>query len=228
MSSNTANMDAADQDPLLLLRQAIDLGGPQDTQKPSTVIPTASPDDPSNPEADLTIATHLIITHPRRVAISMDQITRFNSKETPESEAKPVNVRSIYFAYLQRDVTIPVYNESASKLNEELPGAATVSKVQYFERLQLVSWLQRADDECEYITPLAGEKDNSTVAAASSAALKGSAAPINAQARSGRGTLDPRLHGERRMGDRNTVLRGIKPTVCPLSSLPPLPPATSH
>nr|6AF0_C Chain C, Cdc73 protein [Thermothelomyces thermophilus ATCC 42464] len=37
-----------------------------------------------------------------------------------------------------------------------------------------------------------------------------------ASGRAGRGTLDPRLaqiySGERRMGDRNTALRGIKPT----------------
>ncbi|KAH8912572.1 CDC73-domain-containing protein [Coniochaeta sp. PMI_546] len=198
-------MDSVDQDPLLLLRQSIASG--------SAIIPTTSPDDTSSssaPEANLAQATHLQFTHPRRVSIPIDAPTRFISNDSP------VDLRSIYFAWLNREVAIPEYNASATKLNDELAGASTVHKFAFVERLDLITWLEGASEESEYIKPLAGEKDNSAVAAAASAALKGSAAPTSAQAKSGRGTLDPRLaqiyNGERRMGDRNTILRGIKPT----------------
>lgn len=55
------------------------------------------------------------------------------------------------------------------------------------------------------------------------AGIKGGIAPVtSAGGRQGK-SIDPRLaeiyNGERRMGDRNSVLRGIKPTVLPL----PLP-----
>ncbi|KAJ9134555.1 CDC73-domain-containing protein [Coniochaeta hoffmannii] len=198
-------MEAVDQDPLLLLRQSIASGKP--------IIPTTSPDDTSSspaPEADLAHATHLQFTDPRRISIPIDAPTRFISNDSP------VDLRSIYFAWLNREVAIPEYNASATKLNDELAGAATVHKFAFVERLDLITWLEGASEESEYIKPLAGEKDNSAVAAAASAALKGSTAPTSAQGKSGRGTLDPRLaqiyNGERRMGDRNTVLRGIKPT----------------
>ncbi|OIW32165.1 CDC73-domain-containing protein [Coniochaeta ligniaria NRRL 30616] len=198
-------MDAVDQDPLLLLRQSIASG--------SSIIPTTSPDDTSSssaPEANLAQATHLQFTHPRRVSIPIDAPTRFISNDSP------VDLRSIYFAWLNREVAIPEYNASATKLNDELAGASTVHKFAFVERLDLITWLEGASEESEYIKPLAGDKDSSAVAAAASAALKGSAAPTSAQAKSGRGTLDPRLaqiyNGERPMGDRNTVLRGIKPT----------------
>lgn len=206
-------MDAVEQDPLLLLRQSIASG--------SSIIPTTSPDDTSAPEANLAQATHLQFTHPRRVSIPIDAPTRFISNDSP------VDLRSIYFAWLNREVAIPEYNASATKLNEELAGASTVHKFAFVERLDLITWLEGASEESEYIKPLAGEKESTAVAAAASAALKGSSAPTSAQAKSGRGTLDPRLaqiyNGERRMGDRNTVLRGIKPTVrLPFSSSPPL------
>jgi len=208
-------MEAVDQDPLLLLRQSIASGKP--------IIPTTSPDDTSSspaPEADLAHATHLQFTDPRRISIPIDAPTRFISNDSP------VDLRSIYFAWLNREVAIPEYNASATKLNDELAGAATVHKFAFVERLDLITWLEGASEESEYIKPLAGEKDNSAVAAAASAALKGSTAPTSAQGKSGRGTLDPRLaqiyNGERRMGDRNTVLRGIKPTVRP-PSLSPAP-----
>ncbi|KAK3390936.1 RNA pol II accessory factor, Cdc73 family-domain-containing protein [Podospora didyma] len=197
-------MASTDLDPLLLLRQSIASG--------SNIIPTTSADTSSSAaaaEATLSQATHLLFTHPSRVAITIDAPTRFVSNE------KTVDVRSIYFAWLNREVAIPEYNAAATKLNEELPGSTEVHKFAFVERLELFTWLEGASEESEYIKPLAGEKDGAAVSTATtSAALK--AAPVSSSARAGRGTLDPRLaqiySGERRMGDRNTVLRGIRPT----------------
>ncbi|RYO92874.1 hypothetical protein DL766_002518 [Monosporascus sp. MC13-8B] len=196
-------MAAVEQDPLLLLRQSIASGG--------AILPTAS-DDASAPEVSLSQATHLTFTGPPRIALPIDMPTRFTSDD------EPVDLRSIYFAWLNREVAIPEYNASASQLNDELAGKGQVRKLSFVERLDLITWLEGASEESEYIKPLAGDKDGSTSTAAAALASKGAAAPTIGAAvgRSGKGALDPRLaaiyNSERKMGDRNSVLRGIKPT----------------
>lgn len=194
---------AADQDPLTLLRRAISTDQP--------FIPSAS-EDPGAAESPLAQASHLQFTN-QGTALPIDAPTRFVSND------KPVDLRSIYFAWLNRELAIPEYNASATTLNDELVKAGSSSKVQnlgFIERLDLITWLEGASEESEYIKPVAGDAD--AAAAGAVAADTTSAVPTTTQARSGKGTLDPRLgsvyDGERRMGDRNTVLRGIKPTVC--------------
>ncbi|KAL2267648.1 hypothetical protein VTJ83DRAFT_4925 [Remersonia thermophila] len=192
---------AASDDPLLLLRQSIAAG--------AKILTTASPD--GSEDVALSKATHLVFTHPKRVAVPLDTPTRFTSaNETVQ------NLRSIYFAWLNRDHAIPEYNAAAAKLNEDLAGSATVHSLAFVERLVLFTYLEGAQEEGEFIKPLPGAKDDAAEAAAAAApgaSLKSAAA---AAARSGKGTLDPRLahiySGERRMGDRNSVLRGVKPT----------------
>ncbi|KAI1505216.1 putative Pol II transcription elongation factor subunit Cdc73 [Biscogniauxia marginata] len=196
-------MASVEQDPLLLLRQSIASG--------STILPTAST-DPSAPEVSLSQATHLTFSTPSRISLPIDTATRFASNDTP------VDLRSIYFAWLNREVAIPEYNTFASQLNEELGGKGQVRKFAFVERLDLITWLEGASEESEYIKPLAGDRDGTTSTAAAALASKGAAAPaIGATVgRSGKGTMDPRLaviyNSERKMGDRNSILRGIKPT----------------
>ncbi|KAI1494348.1 putative Pol II transcription elongation factor subunit Cdc73 [Biscogniauxia mediterranea] len=196
-------MASVEQDPLLLLRQSIASG--------STILPTASA-DPSAPEVKLSQATHLTFVTPSRISLPIDTPTRFASNDTP------VDLRSIYFAWLNREVAIPEYNTFASQLNDELGGKGQVRKFAFVERLDLITWLEGASEESEYIKPLAGDRDGTTSTAAAALASKGAAAPaIGATVgRSGKGTLDPRLaviyNSERKMGDRNSILRGVKPT----------------
>ncbi|OAA42504.1 RNA polymerase II accessory factor, Cdc73 [Beauveria brongniartii RCEF 3172] len=195
-------MAANEQDPLLRLRQAIAAG--------QAIVPSASA-EAGSPEVGLAQASHLLIPDQSSpTALPMDAATRFISND------KPVDLRSIYFAWLNRELAIPEYNASATTLNGELDGAggaaAKVQNLGFIERLDLITWLEGASEESEYIKPLAGEAE----AAAAAPATKAGAASAAVQARSGKGTIDPRLasiyDGERRMGDRNTVLRGIKPT----------------
>ncbi|KAL7627845.1 accessory factor associated with RNA polymerase II [Parahypoxylon ruwenzoriense] len=220
-------MASAEKDPLLLLRQSIASGG--------AILPTAS-DDPAASEVPLSQATHLTFSSPSRISLPIDTQTRFASNDTP------VDLRSIYFAWLKREVAIPEYNASASQLNDELGAKGQVRKFAFVERLDLITWLEGASEESEYIKPLAGDKDGSTSNAAAVLASKGAAAPtIGATlGRSGKGTLDPRLaviyNSERKMGDRNTALRGIKPTDfshvrklgAPFMSKKPLQPSSSN
>ncbi|TGJ79487.1 hypothetical protein E0Z10_g9278 [Xylaria hypoxylon] len=196
-------MALTEKDPLLLLRQSIASG--------SAIMPTASA-EASAVEVSLSQATHLTFTSPSRIPLPIDTPTRFVSNDTP------VDLRSIYFAWLNREVAIPEYNSFASQLNQDLGGKAHVHKFAYIEKLDLITWLEGAIEENECIRPLAGDKDGSVSTAAAALASKGAAAPAigSTLGRSGKGTLDPRLasiyNSERKMGNRNSVLRGIKPT----------------
>ncbi|KAL8710622.1 MAG: hypothetical protein Q9220_004846 [cf. Caloplaca sp. 1 TL-2023] len=207
-------MTTAVIDPLLRLRQSIAANDPPITTTSSD--PTSTSDATEN----LAIATHLQFANPQH-SYSLDTPTRFNSSD------KAVDLRSIWFAWQKKDVAIPDYIASATQLNEELGAQDSASKVQnlvFVERLDLITWLEGASEESEYIKGL-----ESDISAARSAQLVASGAaggvstiPSSAAGvRAGGKTIDPRLqeiyNGERRTGDRNTVLRGIKPTV----QLPP-------
>lgn len=178
------------------------------------MVPVASPD--STDEAPLSSATHLIFPSPQQSVLPLELPTRFTVNDVP------VDLRSIYFAWVNRDLLIPEYNGAATKLNDELAASgsgATVHKLTFVERVNLITWIE-GGGESEYIKPMAGEKEPGSAAAE---ALKSSSAPTAVAARSGRGSLDPRLQviyaGERKMGDRNSILRGSKlivsvPTTC--------------
>ncbi|KYK59219.1 Pol II transcription elongation factor subunit Cdc73 [Drechmeria coniospora] len=198
-------MALADQDPLLLLRLTISSG--------KALVPCPSGDAGAS-EVPLAEATHLHFAG-HETALPLTVPTRFISNE------RAVDLRSIYFAWLNRELAIPEYNASATTLNEQLAAAAdadadedSTAKVQnlgFIERLDLITWLEGASDESEYIKPQDGD-----AAAAAAPAAKTGAVSVAAKARAAKGTLDPRLasvyDAERRMGDRNTILRGVKPT----------------
>jgi parafibromin len=204
-------MDSAAPDPLLNLRISIASNMPP--------IPTTSPDSSSASEAtdNLAIATYLQFSDPNHQSYPLDIPTRFISSD------KPVDLRSIYYAWLKKDVGISDYIASAQQLNEELsgPGGAggKVQNLVFVERLDLITWLEGASEDSEYIKPLESDSLAAQVSAqvASGAAGGVAVAPSGASgAKPGR-PVDPRLqeiyNRERRLGDRNSVLRGIKPTV---------------
>ncbi|KAF6224816.1 hypothetical protein HO133_010010 [Letharia lupina] len=197
------------RDPLTSLRRSIASNNPP--------IPTTSPDAASSESVthNLGVATHLHFTGPEPHSFSLDTPTRFISSDNP------VDLRSIYFAWQQKDVNIPVYIASAQKLSDELGSTGRAgSKVQnlvFAERLDLITWLEGASDESEYIKGLESDSSAAKSAQVASGALGGvSTVPSGAAgARSGK-QIDPRLQEiynlERKMGDRNSILRGIKPT----------------
>lgn len=230
-------MSAADlalQDPLLSLRRAIAAG--------SLPTPTTSSDlSDRDATEDLAQATHLFFTQPTTQVIPLNTLTRFISGTTKSA----VDLRSIFFAWQKKDVAIPEYISSAQELNEKLKTKATqevgkeeqVQNLVFVERLDLITWLEGASDDIEYIKPLEGAAAAAEAAATAagvaqaetsagiasgatggvSAVPSGALAQAGAQAGRAQKPIDPRLqeiyNGERRTGDRNTVLRGIKPTV---------------
>jgi parafibromin len=204
-------MATSDQDPLVLLRQSIASDSP--------CIPTTAEDASSASSVDLSLATasYLRFSSPIQTSISLTTLTRFISSN------KPVDLRSIYFAWLKRETAIPEYNAQALALNAELSAeggaGGEVQNLAFVERLDLITWLEGASEESEYIKPLASDTSSAAASAQVASGVVGGIAPVTSGAVGRQGkSLDPRLaeiyNGERKMGDRNSVLRGIKPTVC--------------
>ncbi|KAL8856542.1 MAG: hypothetical protein Q9178_006857 [Gyalolechia marmorata] len=198
-------MATSNTDPLLRLRQSIAAN--------ETPIATSSPEPTSDATENLAVATHLQFDNPH-FSYPLDTPTRFISSN------KPVDLRSIWFAWEKKDVAIPDYIASAQELNEKLAGKDGTPHVQnlvFVERLDLITWLEGASEESEYIKGLESEASATLSAQVASGATGGvSTVPSGAAGTRGGRTIDPRLqeiyNGERRMGDRNSVLRGIKPT----------------
>jgi parafibromin len=208
-------------DGLLLLRNAI-AASSLPLLTTSSDVGTAE----SNQTDSLAIATHLYFQSPLPQCLPLSRTTRFIST-TPDTNA--VDLRSIYFAWIKKDVPVNEYIALAQDLDGQLPEGQRIRNLVFVERLDLITWLEGASDESEYITPLDGPD-----AQRGDTALRAADAPGGAGVRTipGAGTgvvqqtgvggrpvkvIDSRLqeiyNGERLMGDRNSVLRGIKPAV---------------
>ncbi|EFR00019.1 cell division control protein 73 [Nannizzia gypsea CBS 118893] len=234
-----ASSDPALSDPLLALKRAL-------SSPSSGPVLTSSPDlSTEHATDDISKATHLYLTQPVAQSIPLSTPTRFVSAAANTA----IDLRSIYFAWLKKDVAIPEYIASAQEVNDALRSAGKVLNLVFVEKVDLISWLEGASDESEYIKPLEGKATGETAGeiggaaapvgagtgagaaataakeadvAAGSVPAKGAGAvgagPAGAGAATSRAgkTVDARLqaiyNGERKLGDRNTVLRGIKPT----------------
>lgn len=230
-----ATITDPNKDPLLALRRA--LASPSSNPPLLTTSPDLSEAEKHKTD-DLSEATHLFISEPIPQTFALSTPTRFVSAAA-NNEA--IDLRSIYFAWLKKDVAIPEYIASAQELNEALAkkdgeGKTKVLNLVFVERLDLITWLEGAVEESEYIKPLEGVAGAGPVSAGAHAALdsagvaSGAVGGIptapSAGARPGAvgqaggrpgKVIDPRLqeiyNGERKTGDRNSVLRGIRPTV---------------
>lgn len=201
-------------DALLCLRQSIAAGK---SPLPTT---TADPTSAADAQPNLALATHLQFNHNTHQTFPLDTSTRF------ESSGKALNLRSIYFAWERKEDAITEYIAATQRLNDDLAGpngaGSTVQNLVFAERIDLLTWLEGQSEESEHIKPLAADEAaaaQASEAASIAAGISGGVAPIPSGAPGARAgkTVDPRLkeiyNGERRIGDRNTVLRGIKPTV---------------
>jgi parafibromin len=208
MASNGVQADA-----LLCLRQAI----ATNTHPILTTSPAIASVD--NTTTDLAHATHLQFHHPedKQDIFPLTTPTRFESSE------KAVDLRSILFAWQRKDDAITDYIAATRKLNEELPGGAggAVQNLVFAERLDLVSWLDGTAEDSEHIKPLAedvakahAQADGATSLAAAAATTTGGSTTVGTRAsRAADGRVQQIYSGERILGDRNSVLHGIKATV---------------
>lgn len=207
MATNKTSSDA-----LLSFRQAI-------AANIHPILTTSSePASADNTTSDLSQATHLQFHHPedKQDIFPLSSPTRF------ETDGKAIDLRSVFFAWQRKDDAITDYISATRKLNEDLPGGAggSVQNLVFADRLDLISWLEGQSDESENIKPLAEDAAKAHTQAAGAADIAAgtasTAAPSSTAARAP-GASDARLqeiyNGERKMGDRNSILRGIKPTV---------------
>ena len=219
----------ADTDPLSLLRLSI-----SQSSSPSL---SHTPNPPLQGASPVTLASASYLIFPS-AAFPLWTKTRFH-----KSGGESVDLRSIYFAWLHREDTIPDYITKAQNL-----GDGVVTNLAFLERLELVTWLEGGQEESDFIKPLASAVASASVSADShtaggapgggvvgavaiggqgvqstpggSAKIGGSSAALTGKVR----VTDPRLleiySYERVLSNRNTFLRGIKPTVtAPADSL---------
>ncbi|KAF2165521.1 hypothetical protein M409DRAFT_55898 [Zasmidium cellare ATCC 36951] len=215
MAATTAGLPP---DPLLLLKQSIAKGSPP--------IPTTDPDPSNQAESNVatTYATHLIFNldspqdGPQHIAIPMSQETRFVSA----AYGRAMELRSVFYCWEKRDMQTADYIRSVQLLNQDLKKAGrdyTVTNIQFAEKLDLVSWLQGeiTDHESLYVKSL---DDNKEARVEAKDAAKQAAGDADVEMRDAamddgkRREEEERLRliyaAERKMGDHNTVLRGVK------------------
>lgn len=220
VSPSMTNSDA-----LILLRASIAASKPPQL--------TCNPAEPAENATDSFVeASHLYFPYPTPQSLPLTTTTRFTST-TPDTVQ--VDLRSIYFAWVKKDVTVPEYIASAQELDQQLPDGQKIRNLVFVERLELMTWLEGATEDSEYIKP--AEDAPGTEGAAGKAAEIAGGAGVPPQPGTGQTVtqqvggrpvrvIDVRLQtiysGERSMLDHNSILRGIKPTVSTNScSAPP-------
>ncbi len=120
----------ATPDALLLLKSSIAASKPPVLTKTSDTT-TAE----ENQTSSFVEATHLYFSYPAALCLPLDAKTRFTSTNP---ETTQVDLRSIFFAWLQKDVTVPEYIALAAELDKELPEGQKLKKLIFVERLDLI------------------------------------------------------------------------------------------
>lgn len=209
----------ASSDPLILLRTSLA------ASRQPQLTTTSDPSEASTHTTDsFSEATHLYFSYPTPQCLQLTLPTRFVST-TPD--IAQVDLRSVYFAWTQKDVTITDSIAVASEIDKALPEGNKIRTLVFGERIDLITWLEGASDVSEYIKAPEGAPGTAEAAAKAADIAGGAGVPtvggtgvaVTQQSASGRPArvIDARLqaiyNGERKMGDHNSVLRGIKPTV---------------
>jgi parafibromin len=209
-----ATTNGLSQDPLSLLRTSIT------TEKPP--IPTSTPDAsvPSDVATSLAQATHLSFNHgTEHVSTALSQSTRFISV----ASNKAIDLRSIYFCWQNREQSTGDYLNAISALNNEIAEGGkgeAVTNLVFAEKLDLISWLggESGEEESEFIKSLDDNAQTKVEARDAAATAAGGedvemrdAGLSDAAARKREEDRLREIYAlERKMGDRNTVLRGVK------------------
>ncbi|KAF2226204.1 RNA pol II accessory factor, Cdc73 family-domain-containing protein [Elsinoe ampelina] len=198
-------------DPLILLRDSI--------ANNTTPLPTstANPSEASD-AAPLVSATHLLFNTQKpgeaaQTIISLSTQTRFISQR----DNAPLDLLSVYFSWTNRDAGLQDYIAAVRALDEARTssGLSGVTNVGFTERVDLASWLNGETDESEFIKRADDNKESRKAADGAADLARGDDVTMGDAPPSGR-REEERIKSiyrmERSLGDRNTVLRGIKPT----------------
>ncbi|KAF2113259.1 RNA pol II accessory factor, Cdc73 family-domain-containing protein [Lophiotrema nucula] len=202
------------EDPLSNLRLSIKHASPP--------VLANSPDPSSSADVvdKLSQATHISFTI-AAPGIEHSQTFEITTPTRFKVNDQNVNLRDVYFAWLNKDSSLADYIAAVTDLNEELPSGAggSVQNLSFAQKIELIGWLSGEVESSDSIDPLGGAAG--AAAAADSAAIAGGkGVPFQQNggtvSTAGGKMVDARLlqiyDGERKMGDHNTVLRGAKPT----------------
>ena len=209
--ANMAAAEAEAADALYNLRLSI-------KANTAPILTTSATPTPADTVTDLSQATHISFNFDsgehRNFALSTP--TRF------APDGNPVDLRSCYFAWLNKDASVTDYFAAVQTLNEELPSGAggSVQNLTFAQKIELIAWLSGETESSDSIAAIDGGA--LTAAAGDAAAIAGGkGVPVDAgkgiKVGSAGGMMDARLlqiyDGERKMGDHNSVLRGTKNVV---------------
>lgn len=213
-----AATDGLPPDPLSLLRASIT------SNRPPILTTDPSASTASDTTDSLAQASHLLFNPSsaggngsQHIAIPLTQPTRFLSG----GGTRPIDLRTAYFYYIHRDRQAQEYINLAQTLNAELQTlgkSEAVANLIFGERVALAAWLQGEGGEegNEFIRSLdatratrADARDAAMVAQGGEDVEMRDAGLGDAAARRREALRLKEIYAlERRMGDRNTVLRG--------------------
>jgi len=215
-----APVDPVPHDALTLLRNSI--------ASSSLPIPTTTADASSNTEAvSVEQAQYLLFNTQQagdgeaHVSLEVSAPTRFISQRANA----PLDLMSVYFCWLNKDLGVGEYIAATQALNDQRSknGLGNVINVAFAEKLDLTSWLAGESTDSEFIKRLDDNADTRRQAEGAADVARGTGDVVMGDAadgfRAGKGGAreEERMReiyaSERSLGDRNTVLRGIKPTV---------------
>jgi parafibromin len=198
--ANTASQSEL-EDPLYNLRLAIS------SSQPPTLATSADPSSAGETVTDLSIATHISFNNGKTFELTIP--TRFAPNDAP------VSLRSIYFAWQNKDASHPEYIAAVTHLNEELPSGAggSVQSLSFALRIELTAWLNGETESSESIAALDGAAAMTAAESSAKIASGKGGVPVVKNREGADARLLEIYDGERKMGDHNTVLRGTKPTV---------------
>ena len=210
-----ATSNGTTEDPLSLLRRSV---AANTLPIPST---SSDPTDASDSNVSLAQASYLIFnfTSPsegsQHIPLPLTQPTRFISQAQQNAA---IDLRSIFFCWQNKDAGVGDYITAVTDLNKQLKAAGkneTVTNLVFAEKLDLVTWLsgEVGEDDSDFIRSLDDNKQARKDADAAARIAEGGE-DVEMQDAPDRKREEDRLReiyaGERKMGDRNTVLRGVK------------------
>ncbi|XP_014553043.1 hypothetical protein COCVIDRAFT_18995 [Bipolaris victoriae FI3] len=179
------------------------------------ILTTSATPTPADTVTDLAQATHISFNFDsgQHRNFALNTPTRF------APDGKPVDLRSCYFAWLNKDASVTDYFAAVQTLNEELPSGAggSVQNLTFAQKIELIAWLSGETESSDSIAAVDGGA-LSAAAGDAAAIAGGKGVPVDGgkgiKVGSAGGMMDARLlqiyDGERKMGDHNSVLRGTK------------------
>ncbi|EMC93692.1 hypothetical protein BAUCODRAFT_253495 [Baudoinia panamericana UAMH 10762] len=215
-----ATSNGTTHDALTLLRHSIAQGRtpiPSIDADPSTAAETS----PSLAQAAYLIFNLQDAQQSHHTPIPLTEVTRFIS---PTVGDEPLDLRSIYVAWQNRTENINTYIAATQALNDELRALGKtkerVVNLVFTERLNLNQWLagEIGEEDCEFIRSLDATKATRAEAKDAAETAKGGedvemrdAGLMDGEAaKREQERLREIYAAERKMGDRNVVLRGVK------------------